>query len=372
MTNPLGAGHRGALRRRHRPRRGRHRRADRHLRLAARPVADPEPLLPLPPDRQRHRRVAGAGRRHGRGHRRPGPRPPPPPAPRSSPVPASADPDEPGRRAEVAWHDGTATRSVTAPARARRASPRGCCGSCSARTRTPQHQARGRPAQDQLPARPAAAAPVGCRPRRRLRRHPAPRRGLQPARDGVRRGGGRPGARRRCRARSTATRSPTPRSSATLAGTGAQTLTYFGLHTPAALFDDRPRGAPSGSPSSARSPRSTSTSSSRSSRASRTDADGDPCIEAKIPQDVERDLAMPGGHIFHGDLDWPWAPNRLAAGHPGAAVGRPDRRRRRCCSAAPEPVAAAPSPGSAGTTRRRPCSPISGEASRFHPIHDGV
>jgi phytoene dehydrogenase-like protein len=41
-----------------------------------------------------------------------------------------------------------------------------------------------------------------------------------------------------------------------------------------------------------------------------TDADGRPCIEAKIPQDVERDLAMPGGHIFHGDLDWPWAPNR--------------------------------------------------------------
>ena len=41
-----------------------------------------------------------------------------------------------------------------------------------------------------------------------------------------------------------------------------------------------------------------------------TDADGNPCIEAKIPQDVEKDLAMPGGHIFHGDLDWPWAPNR--------------------------------------------------------------
>ena len=33
-------------------------------------VAGPEPLLPLPPDRQRHRRVAGARRRHGRGHRR--------------------------------------------------------------------------------------------------------------------------------------------------------------------------------------------------------------------------------------------------------------------------------------------------------------
>ena len=67
-------GRRAALRRRHRARRGRHRRADRHLRLAARPVAHPEPLLPLPPDRQRHRRVAGAGRRDGCGHHRPAPR----------------------------------------------------------------------------------------------------------------------------------------------------------------------------------------------------------------------------------------------------------------------------------------------------------
>ncbi len=68
---PARRGHRAALRRRHGARRGRHRRADRDLRLAARPVAGPEPLLPLPPDRQRHRRVAGPGRRHGRGDRRP-------------------------------------------------------------------------------------------------------------------------------------------------------------------------------------------------------------------------------------------------------------------------------------------------------------
>ena len=61
---------RAPLRPRPRPRRRRHRRADRHVRLAARPDAGAEPLLPLPPDRQRHGRVARAGRRHGRGHRR--------------------------------------------------------------------------------------------------------------------------------------------------------------------------------------------------------------------------------------------------------------------------------------------------------------
>ena len=68
--------------------RGRHGRPDRHVRLDERRVADPEPLLPLPPDRQRHRRVAGARRRHGRGHRRARHEPPSMPAPRSSPVPA--------------------------------------------------------------------------------------------------------------------------------------------------------------------------------------------------------------------------------------------------------------------------------------------
>ena len=24
------------------------------------------------------------------------------------------------------------------------------------------------------------------------------------------------------------------------------------------------------------------------------------------PQDVEREARLPGGQIFHGDLDWPW------------------------------------------------------------------
>jgi phytoene dehydrogenase-like protein len=37
-----------------------------------------------------------------------------------------------------------------------------------------------------------------------------------------------------------------------------------------------------------------------------TDADGRPCIEARTPLDLEAELAMPGGHIFHGDLGWPY------------------------------------------------------------------
>ncbi|MFL5844461.1 MAG: phytoene desaturase family protein [Solirubrobacteraceae bacterium] len=36
------------------------------------------------------------------------------------------------------------------------------------------------------------------------------------------------------------------------------------------------------------------------------DANGDPCLEARTPLDLERELSMPGGDIFHGDLSWPW------------------------------------------------------------------
>ncbi len=49
--------------------------------------------------------------------------------------------------------------------------------------------------------------------------------------------------------------------------------------------------------------------------------DGRPCIEAKVPQDVEDDLAMPGGHIFHGDLAWPWAGDREALDTPAQQWG---------------------------------------------------
>ena len=36
------------------------------------------------------------------------------------------------------------------------------------------------------------------------------------------------------------------------------------------------------------------------------DGEGNPCLEARTPLDLEAELAMPGGHIFHGDLSWPY------------------------------------------------------------------
>ena len=37
------------------------------------------------------------------------------------------------------------------------------------------------------------------------------------------------------------------------------------------------------------------------------DAEGNPCIEAKSPVDLERGVGLPGGNIFHRSLQWPWA-----------------------------------------------------------------
>jgi phytoene dehydrogenase-like protein len=87
---------------------------------------------------------------------------------------------------------------------------------------------------------------------------------------------------------------------------GYQTLTLFGLHTPARLFD-RDNDA-------VREELLKSTLAQLDAHLAEpladclaTDADGRPCIEAKTPLDLERDLRLPGGNIFHRELSWPYA-----------------------------------------------------------------
>lgn len=99
----------------------------------------------------------------------------------------------------------------------------------------------------------------------------------------------------------------------------AHTLTYFGLHTPAGLFDADP-GARDVAVQRALASLDAVLAEPLADCVAR-DADGNPCIEAKVPQDIERDLAMPGGHIFHGDLEWPWAPNRARLDTPAQQWG---------------------------------------------------
>ncbi|MFI8236810.1 phytoene desaturase family protein [Streptomyces sp. NPDC085866] len=91
-----------------------------------------------------------------------------------------------------------------------------------------------------------------------------------------------------------------------LAERGYQTLTLFGLHTPARLFA-RDNDA-------VREELLKSTLAQLDAHLAEpltdclaTDADGRPCIEAKTPLDLERDLRLPGGNIFHRALSWPYA-----------------------------------------------------------------
>jgi len=99
----------------------------------------------------------------------------------------------------------------------------------------------------------------------------------------------------------------------------AHTLTYFGLHTPAGLFDADPSARDTAVRNAMASINAVLAEPLEDCLA--RDADGNPCLEAKIPQDVEADLAMPGGHIFHGDLEWPWAPNRARLDTPAQQWG---------------------------------------------------
>jgi phytoene dehydrogenase-like protein len=100
---------------------------------------------------------------------------------------------------------------------------------------------------------------------------------------------------------------------------GTHTLTYFGLHTPASLFERDPAAKDLAVERALASLNEHLVEPIEDCLA--TDADGRPCLEAKIPQDVEADLAMPGGHIFHGDLDWPWASNRARLETPAQQWG---------------------------------------------------
>ncbi|MYT68906.1 MULTISPECIES: NAD(P)/FAD-dependent oxidoreductase [unclassified Streptomyces] len=91
-----------------------------------------------------------------------------------------------------------------------------------------------------------------------------------------------------------------------LAARGYQTLTLFGLHTPARLF--------AGDHDTVRAALLKATLAQLDAHLAEPledclaeDADGRPCIEAKTPLDLERDLRLPGGNIFHRELSFPYA-----------------------------------------------------------------
>jgi phytoene dehydrogenase-like protein len=104
--------------------------------------------------------------------------------------------------------------------------------------------------------------------------------------------------------------------------TGHHTLTLFGLHTPAALYRDDPVGTRREAVRRVVAQLDAHLEEPLLDCLAR-DAAGEPCLQAASPLDVEESLAMPGGHIFHGDLDWPVAASTDEVGTWGVATGHP-------------------------------------------------
>jgi phytoene dehydrogenase-like protein len=103
---------------------------------------------------------------------------------------------------------------------------------------------------------------------------------------------------------------------------GAHTLTLFGLHTPAELFSADPGGVRREAVRRVVAQLDAHLEEPLLDCLAR-DAAGEPCLQAASPLDVEESLAMPGGHIFHGDLSWPVAATPEQVGTWGVATGHP-------------------------------------------------
>jgi phytoene dehydrogenase-like protein len=110
-----------------------------------------------------------------------------------------------------------------------------------------------------------------------------------------------------------------------LAARGVHTLTLFGLHAPARLFVGNPSGADAVRDEAVRRHLAGLDTYLEEPIADclALDAEGRPCIEPVSPCDLQASLGLPGGHIFHSDLSWPWAddgPEPTSVG----PDGRPD------------------------------------------------
>ncbi|MEU5305137.1 NAD(P)/FAD-dependent oxidoreductase [Streptomyces noursei] len=108
---------------------------------------------------------------------------------------------------------------------------------------------------------------------------------------------------------------------------GHHTLTLFGLHTPARLF-----AADTAEEPATRDKLLAATLAQLDAQLAEPladclaeDADGRPCVEARSPLDLDRELGLPGGNIFHRELAFPYADDAddlgTAAARWGVATG---------------------------------------------------
>ena len=102
---------------------------------------------------------------------------------------------------------------------------------------------------------------------------------------------------------------------------GAQTLTVFALHVPDRLLTEANNEAMRESLQRAVLDSLNSVLAEPIESLLMTDANGRPCVETKTTRDLEHALRLPGGSIFHGDLDWPWAEDDEPLGTPAQRWG---------------------------------------------------
>jgi phytoene dehydrogenase-like protein len=106
-------------------------------------------------------------------------------------------------------------------------------------------------------------------------------------------------------------------------GVDAHTLTLFALHTPARLFE-RDRAAVTEAAVEATLRSLDSVLAEPIEDCLLRAPDGSVCLEAKTPLDLDDELALPRGNIFHRDLAWPFAEREEEVGRWGTETAIPN------------------------------------------------
>jgi phytoene dehydrogenase-like protein len=100
-----------------------------------------------------------------------------------------------------------------------------------------------------------------------------------------------------------------------LRAAGAQAMSVFALHMPARLFAAAPQERKDEAVAAIL--RSLDSVLAEPLEGCLWTSPDGPCLEALSPIDLEHELAMPGGHIFHRDLAWPFAESEDEVGRWG-------------------------------------------------------
>jgi len=105
-----------------------------------------------------------------------------------------------------------------------------------------------------------------------------------------------------------------------LRAAGAHTLTVFALHTPARIFRDDPVASRDAALRAVLESLQMVLAEPVEDCLMRR-PDGGSCLEIHTPIDLQEELRMPAGHIFHRDLSWPFASSEEDVGGWGVGSG---------------------------------------------------